>query len=173
MSSCHLVPEEAKPSAGRSLTGWKILAIFLGFFGVVFAVNGVMAYLAVTTFSGEVEQHAYERGLAYNRDIADAREQAARGWKVEVSLQRRAAGQATIVVVAHDAKGAEPTGAVFSARLEFPADRKRDQALSLRETAPGRYEADFTASPGARELVLTAEQGGREAFRSRNRVQID
>ena len=45
-------------------------------------------------------------------------------------------------------------------------DKKQDVAAKLQETAPGRYEARILVAPGARDLLLTAEQGGREVFRS-------
>jgi len=57
-------------AGGRPLNGWKVLAMFVGFFLVVGAVDGLMIYKALGTFSGEVTPHPYERGLAYNKEIA-------------------------------------------------------------------------------------------------------
>ncbi len=173
MSSCDLVPNLKTPDQGKPLTGWKVLAILLGFFGVIFSVNAYMAYSAISTFSGEVEPHPYEHGVAYNSDIAHAREQAARGWKVDVSLERAGPGETRILVTAHDAKGAEVSAIALAATLASPVDKKQDRSVKLQETAPGRYEARVAAPPGVRDLVLTAEQGGREIFRSQSRLKID
>ncbi len=173
MSSCNLVPDEAAPASGRPLTGWKVLGILFGFFGVIFAVNGLMAYLAVSTFSGEVEPHAYDHGIAYNRDIAAAREQAARAWKVDVSLEPRASGETLIAVVARDAKGVELDGVSFDVHLDSPVDGKQNLSVKLGQAAPGHYEASIKAPAGARDFVLTGAQEGREVFRSRSRVKID
>jgi nitrogen fixation protein FixH len=173
MSSCDLVPNSETPDQGKPLTGWKVLGILLGFFGVIFSVNAYMAYSAISTFSGEVETHPYEHGIAYNSDIANAREQAARGWKVDVSLERLAPGETRILVSARDAKGVEISAIALAAMLASPVDKKQDQSVKLQETAPGRYEARVAVAPGARDLVLTAEQGGREVFRSHSRLQID
>jgi nitrogen fixation protein FixH len=158
---------------GRPLTGWKVLAMLLAFFGVIGSVNAVMVYSALSTFSGEVEAHPYEHGVAYNRDIASAREQVARGWKVDASMQRLASGETLIVVLARDAKGADISGVELAANLASPVDKKQDVLAKLQETAPGRFEARVVVAAGARDLVLTASQGGREVFRSRNRLQID
>ena len=68
MSPFDLVPGKTGADKGKPLTGWKVLAMLLAFFGVVGAVNAVMVYSALSTFSGEVEAHPYEHGLAYNRE---------------------------------------------------------------------------------------------------------
>lgn len=159
--------------SGKPLTGLKALAILLAFFGVVSAVDGAMIYSAVSTFRGEVEARPYERGLAYNRDIARARQQAARQWKVEASIARGASGETRLVVAARDAAGAQVTGAVVTATLAAPADMKRDARVALRETAPGRYEGAAAVPPGWRNLTLTVERDGSEMFRSKNRVLVE
>ncbi len=99
MSSYDLVPGKTGADKGRPLTGWMVLAMLLAFFGVIGSVNAVMVYSALSTFSGEVEAHPYEHGIAYNREIASAREQAARGWKVDASLERLSSGETRISVV--------------------------------------------------------------------------
>jgi nitrogen fixation protein FixH len=158
-------------AGGKPLTGRKALAMIVGFFLFVGAVNGVMIYKAVKTFSGEVVAHPYERGLAYNREIAQAREQAARDWKVDVRVARAATGEIEIVVSARDAKGREISGVDMSALLAAPADLARDVRVKLAETAPGRYAGVAAIPPGQRDLVLTAESEGKQLFRSKNRIE--
>jgi len=158
-------------AGGEPLSGRKVLAMLVGFFVFVSAVNGVMIYYAVKTFSGEVVAHPYERGVAYNRDIARARAQAARDWKVDVNLARDA-GVTEIVVTAHDASGAEITGVEMNAAFAAPADLSRDVRLRLEETAPGRYAGAAALPAGQRDLELTASRGGSEVFRSKNRVEV-
>jgi nitrogen fixation protein FixH len=173
MSSYDIVPNKNEADKGRPLTGWRVLAMLLAFFGVIGSVNAVMVYSALSTFSGEVETHPYEHGIAYNREIASAREQAARGWKVDAALERLASGETNIVVTARDSAGADISGVEVAANLASPADKKQDVPAKLQEIAPGRFEAKVRVAPGARDLVLTALQGGREVFRSRNRLQIE
>lgn len=158
-------------AGGKPLNGWKVLAMIVGFFLFVSAVNGVMIYKAVKTFSGEVVPHPYERGVAYNRDIAAAREQAARDWKVDVRLAR-VGGETEIRVNARDAEGAEVSGVEMTAVLAAPADLSRDVRVKLEETAPGSYAGKVALPAGQRDLVLSALRGGREVFRSKNRVDV-
>ncbi len=158
---------------GRPLTGWRVLGILTMFFGVIAAVNAVLVYSALSTFSGEVVSQPYERGIAYNHDIASAREQATRGWKVDASLERLASGETKLMVEARDANGAAITDARLLANLESPTNKRQDVVASLQEISPGHFEALVALAPGARDLVLTASRDGRELFRSRNRLLIE
>lgn len=158
---------------GKPLTGLKVLAIIVGFFLFVGAVDGLMIYKALKTFSGEVVAHPYERGLAYNQDIAQSRQQAARDWKVDVRLVRAASGESEILIAAYDAQGAEITGVEMSALFAAPADLSKDVRLKLEERAPGRYAGRAALPVGLRDLVLTAERGGRELFRSKSRIDVE
>jgi nitrogen fixation protein FixH len=160
-------------AGGKPLDGRKALAMIVGFFLFVGAVNGVMIYKAVKTFSGEVTPHPYERGLAYNRDIAQAREQAMRAWKVEARLSRLVSGETEIRVVARDGDGADVSGAEMTALFAAPADLAKDVRVKLGETAPGRYAGKAIVPAGQRDLVLTASRGGDELFRSKNRVDVE
>lgn len=160
-------------AGGRPLTGWKVLAMIVGFFVAVGAVNGVMIFKAIGTFSGEVTPHPYERGLAYNKEIAQAREQAARDWKVDVTLSRTSPDASEIRVIARDANGAEVSGVEMSALFAAPADLAKDLRLKLAETAPGRYAAVVKLPKGQRDLVLTATRDGREVFRSKSRITME
>jgi nitrogen fixation protein FixH len=158
---------------GRPLTGWKVLAIFVGLFAIVGAVNAVMIFAAVKTFRGEVVQHPYERGLAYNHDIAQARAQDARDWRVDVSIKRGAAGDVGVVVLAKEPGGAPVTGVEMAATFVAPADLEKDASARLNETAVGRYEGRLALPAGIRDLVVTATRAGHEVYRSNNRVTIE
>lgn len=177
MSTRKPLPETERFSdyeaGGKPLNGWKVLAIFVGFFIVVASVDGVMIYKAVKTFSGEVVAHPYERGLAYNRDIARAREQAMRDWRVDARLTRLPTGETEILVTARDADGADISGVQMSAVLVAPADLSKDVQAQLGETAPGRFIGKAKVPAGQRDLVLTALRGGEEVFRSRNRIDVE
>jgi nitrogen fixation protein FixH len=152
---------------GAPLTGTKVLLIALGFFGVVFAVNGLMAYDALSTFRGEVVAHPYQDGLAYNSQIAAAQAQAQRGWKVDVQLTP-AGPRATF----RDAGGRPLDGLVVTGRWAAPADVTRDRKFAMREDGPGIYVAQGEAPAGAWDLELEAKRGDAILFRSRNRVTL-
>jgi nitrogen fixation protein FixH len=120
-----------------------------------------------------VTPHPYERGLAYNREIAQAREQAARDWKVDVRLARLPAGETEIRVIASDSTGAEVSGVEMTALFAAPADLAKDVRVRLAPVAPGRYAGKAALPKGQRDLVLTAARGGEEVFRSKNRIDVE
>ncbi|PWB83366.1 MAG: nitrogen fixation protein FixH [Methylocystaceae bacterium] len=171
MSVANSIRDDA--GSRRRLTGGKVLALLVAFFGLVGGVNAAMIYFAVTTFRGEDASHAYERGLAYNRDIAVAREQGAREWKVEASLTRRSAAESLVGVSLRDASDGAISGLRVSAAIRAPVDGKKDIVVELVETAPGRYEAPAAVQAGWRDLVVSAERDGREVFRSKSRIRIE
>lgn len=158
---------------GRPLTGWKVLAIFVGLFAIVAAANGVMIYEAVNTFRGEVVAHPYDRGLAYNREIAESRAQDVRDWRVDVSFRRDASGDVLVTVQARAPDETPITGVEMAATFVAPADVKKDAPVKLVEAVVGRYEGRVALPAGLRDLVVTARRGGKEVFRSTSRVAVD
>ena len=74
--------------------GW-IPMIFVGGFLVIAAVNGVMIWLAVDTFTGIATERHYEKGLAYNQALAAAEVQAALGWTAETAFEGSGPGAGT------------------------------------------------------------------------------
>lgn len=154
------------------LTGLHVLAMLVAFFGIVAAVNVVMIRYALKTHSGEVTAHPYEKGLAYNSAIREAREQEARGWKVDGRATRTPDGKAQLEVSARDASGAALTGLKVHALLASPADVKRDHPVELVETAPGVYRGEAAAQAGAWDLDLTAARDGKTLFQSHNRISL-
>lgn len=166
-------PETDYAPGGRPLTGWKVLAIFVGLFGVVAGANAVMIYEAVKTFRGEVVAHPYERGLAYNRDIAESRAQDVRDWRVDVAFRRDASGEVSVTIQARTPDETPITGVDMSVNFVAPADVKKDASIKLVEAVVGRYEGRLALPPGLRDLVVTARRGGKEVFRSTSRVAVE
>ena len=54
------------------LTGRMVLACLVAFFAIVFGVNAIMIRAAMSTFGGVETQNAYQAGLAFNHQQADA-----------------------------------------------------------------------------------------------------
>jgi nitrogen fixation protein FixH len=155
------------------LTGRHVFYILLGFFGVIFAVNGVFAFYAVTGFSGVETKNAYEAGLTFDRDIKAAREQNERGWKVAVERGTAGDGSESFKVVPKDNEGNALTGLSVSAQFKRPVDAALDRKASLKEVESGVYET-AVALPARGQWIfeLTAQRGERELFRSRNRIMV-
>ncbi|HUI21203.1 MAG TPA: FixH family protein [Methylocella sp.] len=163
---------DVMPGTGFALKGWMVLAILLGFFGVIASVNAVMIHYAISTFRGEQEASPYEHGLAYDKDIEAAREQEALHWKVSVGVSRDEGGEARVEVSIKDASQTPVIGLVLTSALDSPIDKKLDKTLSLAETAPGVYSGRITADPGQWDLLLDARRETRLVFRSKNRIAL-
>ena len=109
--------------APKALTGRMVFAMLVAFFSVVIGVNLVMMRLAIKTLPGTEVDSAYSASLAYEKEIATAREQAARNWKVDAHVERSGQGGATLQVEARDNSGRPMTGLTFEGRFERRAER--------------------------------------------------
>lgn len=156
----------------RRITGRTVLIWLIGFFSVIFAVNGVFLHLALNSFPGVVSETSYEDGLAYNDEIAAARAQAARDWSVAGAVERSADGQAAVEVVAKDKAGNPLVGLLVTARLIRPASPEAARVLVLQEGELGRYGGTLSNLAAGRWILdLDARKGDDTAtFRSRNRI---
>jgi nitrogen fixation protein FixH len=158
----------------RPLTGRMVLSMLVAFFGIIIGVNLVMMKLAMDTLPGTEVDSAYGASLAFTSELATARAQAMRDWNVQAHVERNAAGAVDIVVDAKDGKQVPLTGLVFSARLEWPADRRRDVAVTLTESGIAAYRGHIDAvSPGQWTLVLEADRADQRLFLSKTRVILN
>lgn len=137
MSQSQRIPAE--------ITGRQVLALFCGFFAVVFAVNAYFVTVAVSTHTGVVANEPYRKGLKYNERIAAWDRQGRLGWNHDIAF---AAGGKLLVASLRDAEGLPVRGLAIKAVLGRPATTREDANLKLAETAPGQYEAEVTLIDG-------------------------
>jgi nitrogen fixation protein FixH len=157
---------------GRPLTGRTVLALIVAFFGVMLAVNFIMATYAVKTFSGLDASDPYDTGLAYNKQIAAAEAQALLGWKVE--LTRASDAGATEVTVSVRDKTGKPIGGLdASLAFYFPATRKFDRTVPATPIAEGVYSGSANLRPGRWEVEVSLGRAGKKLFRSRNSFLVE
>ncbi len=154
------------------LKGKHVLFILLGFFGIVFAVNGVFLYSALHTLPGEEPGATYEAGLRYNSLLAQQRAQEALHWSHKAQF---IPGSRLSVTIA-GADGSPVAGLAIEGWLERPAAHG-EQTLSFKEVDTGRYEAVFAdADAGAWILAFTAQKprpGSEPAvYRAKERLWI-
>jgi nitrogen fixation protein FixH len=131
------------------LTGKHVLFILLGFFGIVFAVNGYFAYSALRSLPGEQRGSTYEAGLHYNATLAEQRAQEGLHWSHKSQLLP---GSRLAVAIA-DADGSPVPGLAVEGWLERPASQGADRKLTFKEVDAGRYEAS-TETPEAGAWIL-------------------
>jgi nitrogen fixation protein FixH len=158
----------------RKFTGRMALAAFIIFFGIVFAVNGVMLTMALRTHSGVVANEPYRKGLKYNERIAADEQQSVLGWSSSVSVSGDAR---RLVVEIADRDGRAVDGVKAVAVLGRPSTMRNELRLDLAPVGAGRYEAALpTLEPGAyvASLDVAAARGGREeiVYRARRRLWL-
>jgi nitrogen fixation protein FixH len=158
---------------GFRLTGLHVLAILVAFFGVVFAVNGVMVYLAIGSFPGAATASSYTASQRYNSEIATADAQAARGWQVDEQLARDAAGKAVLTLTVRDKAGTPVDALAFTAHLQHPVKQGEDVVGTVVPLGAGRYAGTFDGvEAGLWTLAIEGTRGGDRVWRSENRVVL-
>ena len=158
----------------RPITGRMVFFMMVSFFGVVIGVNLVMMRLAIQTLPGTEVDSAYSASLAYGKEIATARDQSERNWKVDAHVERSGQGGATLQVEVRDNTGRPMSGLTFQGRFERPTDRRADRPVELAETGIGIYRGNAeTIAPGQWDLVLEGVAAGQRMFLSKNRVLLN
>jgi nitrogen fixation protein FixH len=146
-------------TAVRPWTGRTILSALLTTFGIVFVVNGIFVYFAVTTWPGLSQTDAYEKGLRYNEVIKAAQRQRDLGWQSDVTFAANGQihvridgpGDRMIVVARADLTLERPFGDVASRTVRL--SQRQDGTLSA-QTAPfiaGNWHATLTVVGAAGE----------------------
>ena len=157
------------------LTGWHILGFFLLFFGIVFGANGYMAYEAVSTFSGIEIPDAYQKGRAYNHNLAAMEAQKKLGWTadIEEKLLLGPGNKTHLRVQFVDAEGAPLTKLKVNGTFWRPVEEGGDRKLALSQTGPGIYEGETDLAWTGNWIVRVAALGPQgEKFVQEKRVLI-
>ena len=156
----------------RELTGRMVLICLITFFGVVVGVNFVLVEAAISTFGGLETDSSYRAGLAFGREIAAARAQEARHWRVDAKVLSPKDGTTVVEMSVQDSAGRPISGLDASVRLAHPSDRRLDRALAVREDAPGHFRGDTIQAPGEWDLIIELSRNEERQFLSRNRVSV-
>jgi nitrogen fixation protein FixH len=153
------------------LRGSHMLAVFLGFFGVIFAFNGYLVYSAISTYSGVVSKEPYRAGLAYNERIAAETRQEQLGWTDDL-----AAGKSGLIELSlRDRANAPVVGRIVTATVGRPSTSTFDRQLLLTERAPGDYATQSQPlEPGSWivDVEVRSTASGEPEFRSRRRLWL-
>jgi nitrogen fixation protein FixH len=156
----------------RPITGRFVRFCFIGFFGVIAAVNATMMTLAIRTMPGLDVANGYVASQGMNREIDAMRSQTERAWTADVAAALKN-NVAPISISLSDRLGKPVTGLAVTARLAHPALTRADHTGALIERRPGVYSADLAnIQAGAWTLVVEASQSGERVFASRNRIVL-
>ncbi|MFO1082806.1 MAG: FixH family protein [Reyranellaceae bacterium] len=132
--------------------------LFVAGFAIVIAVNGIMVWFAVSSFSGLYAANPREKGLHYNDVIAQQQQRDALGWTVDATWQ---AAPGRLEVAVRDAGGQPLAGAQVTATLVRPVEKRAPIALVLEPVEIGRFAGRIELpAHGNWDVDLVVEAGG-------------
>lgn len=113
-----------------------VLFAFLGFFGIIFLVNGFFIYTAISTQTGLVTEQAYEKGLDYNEVLDEAKSQPV--FQDEISYK-----SPVLSWKLKDESGQPVLDAKVAGHVIRPVQDGYDFDISLVSKGAGLYESDI------------------------------
>lgn len=136
----------------RQFTGFDMTRILVAGFGVVIAVNFLMASLAVSGFGGVVVDNSYVASQKFNGWLEQAERSRALGWQARID--RDASGRLVI-----ETSGV-PAGAIASAELRRPLGAREYADLTFPPVdGTGVLRSNETLAPGRWTVRLTIASG--------------
>ena len=142
-------------SVQKEIKGGHVLAMLIAFFGVIFGVNFVMAYLANSTWSGLVVENGYVASQNFDKQLAKAKAQEALGWNVGFSFDK-----SSVKISFADAKGARIDTLNLTGKLQRTVTDKEDQLLTFGWMGSGVYSAPARLAPGLWEVEIDGKGDG-------------
>ncbi|XUU60542.1 FixH family protein [Erythrobacter sp. HA6-11] len=124
----------------REFTGRNMLTILVVGFGIVMAVNFLMATLATRGFGGVIVENTYVASQKYNGWLEKAREQDALGWSAKVA--RTDDGHLEIKT------SAVPDYAKVSALMRRPLGEEQRHTIAFVPTGEGTYRSEAQIAEG-------------------------
>lgn len=138
----------------RVFTGWHMTGIIVAMFGLVIAVNFLMAGYAIGTFGGTVVDNSYVASQQFNTWLAEARAQRRLNWTMDATVGR----DRRIVVTATTSTG-PLAAATVTVVATHPLGRLPERTLVLHGVGPGRFVA-AQPLPAGRWLLRVDVQAG-------------
>lgn len=150
--------EPAAGDARRGRSRWWLVPIAL--FGLMFAVWGAMIHAALDDPSFAVEPDYYEKGVAWDRHMAQEAENHRLGWTADVATAPSDDGAVRLVVDLNDRHGRALVGAEVQVDTFHNARAARMLHARLDERDAGSYSASLPMRrPGLWEIRLRARRG--------------
>ena len=156
------------PSRGEfRFTGWHMWALAAAFFGVIIAVNVLLAVVSARSWTGMVVEDSYVAGQQFETERKAHDAQDAAGWK---STFDYATGGARLRIV--DASGKSVDVGDVTVLINRPVGGHEDQSLTLTRRADGSYETSLTLPDGAWDVTVSADNTVLGPFRLERRIYV-
>lgn len=151
----------------REFTGRHMLMIMLAFFGVIIAVNVVMARFAVTSWTGLVVENSYVASQQFNEKMVAVRTQNDLGWVPKLDI---AAGKITLTLIDRIGNPVRMTGG--KATFQHPTFEAADWSASLQPSGKGQLSASSAVSPGVWVVNIEIDCGLAVPYRHSERILV-
>lgn len=149
--------------------GWWYPWALFGVMAVTVVVNGLLAWIADDTFSGQVTTRHRDLGLDYNRALEGRTAQERLGWRAEIAFEPRGGG-GVIEVRLVTREGDPVEGADAELLIRRPVEDGLDQRIGLVPEEAGRYTARVALpKPGQWALHLLVRRGD-DIFQHQTRI---
>lgn len=145
---------------------------FVAFFMVVFAVNGVLVYVASSSWTGLETKNHYLKGLSYNENLQGAKAMAELGWKSDLKLTE--AGDGVLLSLSMQDKNDQSLDeAIVKMTAIRPTHHGYDQEILMIETQPGEYQGHVKLPLQGQWAFRMIVTRGENAYQHEERFIID
>ena len=151
----------------REFTGKHMLATMVAFFGVIIAVNLVMARFAITTWSGLVVPNTYVASQEFNEKAAEARAIDALGYRMK--LIPNVDGLEIDFI---DSAGNLAIADSIIAELRRPVGEHQDRHMVLTRDPDGIYRGAGELAEGEWIATVTAIRDGQTLYKKGRRFHV-
>lgn len=142
---------------------------FVAFFVVLAILDGIFVYLAVSTQTGVVTEHSYQKGRDYNNVIAEVEQQEALAWHAEIAFDK-ASGQVTAALT--DKTGQAISHADVTAYFSRPTQAGYDFSEELTAQGNGYSKAVTFPLQGQWDVTIVAKDGD-ATYQQRERIIVE
>lgn len=156
----------------KTISGWHVMAGFIGFFLIVITANVIMTYYALGTWQGVETEDAYIKGLNYNRQLEQAQNQQNSQWKISLDqLPKLQSGDRIALSLIHPTYNTDVSK--VSAEFIRPVEQGYDFEVELRGQEKHNYASPvtFPLKGNWKVLVTVTFKDGAEMYMT-DRMEI-
>ncbi len=137
----------------REFTGKNMAAILVIGFGIVAAVNFLMASYAVSGFGGVIVENSYVASQKFNGWLEEAERSKALGWTAQITRE-----DGYLLVKTNSV----PADATVSANLRRPLGEQETLTLAFADMGEGQFRSTAPVDAGRWTVRLAITAGGEE-----------
>ncbi|MFK0382647.1 FixH family protein [Agrobacterium sp. NPDC090273] len=152
---------------GFTFTGWHMLGVMVLFFGTIITVNMIMAWNAVSSWSGLVVQNTYVASQQFNGKAEAAKARAASGIEGRLSVDRNGMRYE----IFHPQTGPVETDTV-TAHFRRPVGEHQNFDMELTPVSTGVFTGSHDVLPGQWIVEVIAVKDGRVIVHEGTRIAI-